>query len=241
MTRNTHHPPHNSDTTGLTLIELVAAMAVFAMVAVMGLQALTGTLRMRDRLGARADQAAALSLGLTQLRHDLSAMLPLVFHAPGGGQQSALALSPDGRTLAFSIGGQPDLPPISGQGLHRVEWRFDPARGQLWRRVWPVLQPASPSAAFPEVLMLGPATGSSPNRVTGQLTGLTLRSFWPDQGWRPGVSSGLPDVAPAPGAGDSDNPLVLVANSYSDTLPDAIEITLRIDGLGPVTLVETLR
>jgi len=42
-------------TRGLTLVELVVALGIFALVAVMGLQSLTIGLSMRDRLGVQAD------------------------------------------------------------------------------------------------------------------------------------------------------------------------------------------
>ena len=46
---------------GLTLLELVAVLAIFSLVAVMGLQALSGMMRARDRLhdDARRGIAAA--------------------------------------------------------------------------------------------------------------------------------------------------------------------------------------
>ncbi len=220
---------HDSAERGLTLIELVAAMAIFALVAVMGLQALTGSLRMRDRLDGMATELGDLGVGLALLRNDLSALLPLLFHPPGGGVRSALALSADGRTLSFSIGGQAGLPPEDGLGLHRVEWRLDPARQQLLRRSWPVPNPASGAAASPEVV-----------RLSG-VTGLSVRSYWPVLGWLPGTESGQPRIAPELGPGDRDGPLAQVASSYSDTLPEAVEVTLEISGRGPVRLLEALR
>ncbi|PCJ04065.1 MAG: hypothetical protein COB16_11530 [Rhodobacteraceae bacterium] len=220
-------------TRGLTLIELVAAMALFALVAVMGLQALTANLRMRDRLTQMEQQAGELSLGLALLRNDLSALLPVLFHPPGGGSRSAIHLSDDGLTLSFSVSGQPELPPGPGRdpglGLHRVEWRLDVARQQLMRRVWPVLSPSSDQSVSPEV---------------GYLSGVTdlgLRSLWPQLGWLPGVVSSAPRAAPELGGGDTDGVLIRLADSYSDTLPEAVELILQIEGLGPVRLLEGMR
>ena len=218
---------------GLTLIELVAALAVFALVAVMGLQALTANLRMRDRLTTMEQQAAELSLGLTLLRNDLSALLPVVFYPPSGGSRSALHLSDDGQTLSFSVAGQPELPSELGAdpglGLHRVEWRLDRSHQQLMRRVWPVLSPTSPQAASPEVAYLS------------GVTGLSLRSLWPQLGWLPGVTSTAPRAAPDLGGGDRDGVLTRLADSYSDTLPQAVELHLQIKGLGRVSLLEMVR
>lgn len=220
-------------TRGLTLIELVAAMALFALVAVMGLQALTANLRMRDRLAVMEQQAGELSLGLALLRNDLSALLPVLFHPPGGGSRSAIHLSSDGLTLSFSVSGQPELPPgperDPGLGLHRVEWRLDVARQQMMRRVWPVLSPAADQSISPEVAYLS------------GVTGLNLRSLWPQLGWLPGVANGAPRVAPELGESDGDGVLTRLADSYSDALPEAVELRLQIEGLGSVRLLEGMR
>jgi len=212
---------------------LVAAMALFALVAVMGLQALTANLRMRDRLTTMEQQAGELSLGLALLRNDLSALLPVLFHPPEGGSRSAIHLSDDGLTLSFSLAGQPELPPAVGAdpglGLHRVEWRLDVARQQLMRRVWPVLSPASAQSVSPEVAYLS------------GVTGVSLRSLWPQLGWLPGVTSTAPRAAPELGGGDRDGALTRLADSYSDTLPEAVELRLQIKGLGPVLLLEAVR
>jgi len=214
---------------GLTLIELVAAMALFALLAVMGLQALTTGLRQRDHLAALDQEVAEASLGLALLRNDLAAMVPLLFHPPGGGRRSALHLSRDGRSLGLSIGGQSDLPPLQTRGLHRVQWRLEPGSGRLLRRVWPVLTPASASAAQPEVAYFS------------TVRSFTLRSHWPQLGWVDGADSGVLDSAPEPEAGDSDGGLVAQSSLYSDTLPQAVELTLQIDGLGPVRLLQVLQ
>ena len=220
-------------TRGLTLIELVTALALFALVAVMGLQALTANLRMREQLVRMDQQAAELSLGLTLLRSDLSALLPLLFHPPGGGSRSAIHLSEDGLTLSFTIGGQPALsagPGVKpGLGLHRVQWRLDVPSQRLMRRVWVGLSPASDQSLRPEVAYLS------------GVSGFGLRSLWPQLGWRPGVVSGVQTVAPDLGGGDGDGVMVRLADSYSDTLPQALELSLQIDGLGPLRLLEALR
>lgn len=212
---------------GLTLIELVVAMAIFALVAVMGLQALTGAMRMRDRLAGIDAETAELGLALGLLRADLRALVPLLFHPPGGGTESALDLRE--QVLALSLAGQPDLSPRPGPGLQRAEWRLDAETGTLRRRVWPALYPAQSEVAAPEVVLL-----------TG-LRGWSLRSHWPDQGWVAGVTSGvLQSAPPVPGA-DSDEGLRALPDSYSSTLPQAIELTLETEDFGRIVLLESLQ
>ena len=220
-------------TRGLTLIELVAALALFALVAVMGLQALTANLRLRDQLAQKEQQAGELSLGLALLRADLAMLLPVLFHPPEGGSRSAIHLSEDGLTLSFSVAGQPELPPElgvdPGLGLHRVEWRLDRSRQQLMRRIWPVLSPATARVVTPEVAYLS------------GVSDLSLRSLWPQLGWLPGVTSNAPREAPELGGGDRDGVLTRLADSYSDSLPEAVELRLQIEGLGPLVLLEVVR
>lgn len=224
-------PPNKGCDTGLTLIELVAAMAIFALIAVMGLQSLTATLRTRDRLADMSHANAALSLPLALLRGDLTATVPMLFYPPGGATpQSAVRLAgADGaaRILSFSIAGQPVLDAAGAPrvaAFHRVEWRL--ADGILHRRVWPVLDPAA-EARSPEVA------------VMEGVSRMAVRSYWPQIGWHDGV--GVPTgTVPDPIALDADLSGG-AAEVFSDTLPLAIEVTLHTEALGPISLLETLK
>jgi general secretion pathway protein J len=214
---------------GLTLIELVVAMAIFALVAVMGLQALTGAMRMRDRLTEIDTETAELGLVLSLLRADLSAAVPLLFYPPKGPPVSALLLSDGGRTMGLSLAGQPDLNPAPGPGLQRAEWQYDAALGTLSRRAWPALYPAASVQPSPQVVLLR------------GLRGWSLRSHWPELGWVAGLSSGVLQSGP-PGAGaDSDAGTQAMPDSYSSTLPEAIELTLETESFGRIVLLESLK
>lgn len=210
--------------TGLSLLELVVAMALFALVAVMGLQLMTGTLRMRDRLEVTATESAEFSRALALLRADLTNAVPLLFDPPGDAPPlSALIATPDGFHL--SIAGQFDLPPIKGLGIHRVQWHRT-SDGTLFRSLWPVLSPAAPGAQSPESPVL-----------TG-VTAVSLRSFWPVQGWVNGTNA--PQVTVSGPAQDSDRG-PLAASAYTDQLPIAVEVTLQTRDYGALTLVEVLQ
>lgn len=248
-----------SHTRGLTLIELVLAMAIFALVATMGLQALTGALRMRDRLVQTEVETGELAYALGLLRKDLAALTPMVFRPPDGVPRSAIDLATDGRRLGLSISGQPDLPPLSGPGLHRVDWRLETGsdqrggqiraqtRGQsggqtgqtgqsasrLTRQVWPTLTPASAAVAQPRMIVL-----EGVQRVT-------LRTFWPDIGWVAGSTpiqlQGQPISALSSGLRDSDSGAGVSVSSYTSALPDAVELTLDTARFGRLVLIESLK
>lgn len=145
---------------GITLLELVAAMAIFALVAVMGLQALSGAIRARDRLTEVDIRSAGLSRALTLLRRDLKAAAPLPFLPVGSDEAEWPFIDrvfQDG-SMTFSVTGQPVLPDVNAAGQSRVIWRYDRGTGQLTRQVWPVLRPATSAAQAEAVVLLDNVT-----------------------------------------------------------------------------------
>lgn len=217
---------------GLTLIELVVAMSVFALVATMGIQTLSGSLRLRDRLVETDNETAALGMTVALLRTDVAAAVPLLFYAPGGSPLSAIDLSPGGQTFSVSTGGQPDLPSSVGLGVHRVEWRVDPGAQVLLRRSWPTLYPASPGQVSVEVPMLDGVTSFS------------IRSYFAGSGWMNGTSfipPGGQSVATSAQAQDADGAQGMRFNRYSSRLPDAVEIVIQTADTGTITLLESFK
>jgi len=159
---------------GLTLIELVAAMAIFALVAVMGLQTLGGMIRARDRTSEAATDAAALSRGLVLLRADLKAAADLSFWPPGAvaPDPPLLDLSAEEGRLAFSTEARAVLPGAQAAGTERVIWRHDRQNERLLRSAWPVLHPASDAARGAETV------------IFENVAGLRVRAYsGPEEGW----------------------------------------------------------
>lgn len=228
---------------GLSLFELVVAMALFAMVATLGLQALSGTVQIGSRLGAVSAQVGAESRAVTLLRQDLSRMVGLRFHPPGaeGFGQSALSLSADGLQLSFSIAGQHDdvAAPITGAsmtaGLQRVVWRLDPASGQLSRQIWPGLHPAHARQQAPATVWLT------------EVASLQLRSFSRQTGWVTGVRpeagslSSEPVSSLAPTLDNLDGDQLLLPDYSSDRLPLALDLVLTRRNGDQLRLLEVLR
>lgn len=117
---------------GLTLLELVVATAIFALVAVLATQALTGGLIQRRGLERAEAEGAELMRLLSLLRQDLDSAVPQP-HRPSG-EAGGPALAPDagGAGFAISRAGPGDL-------LQRVRWRIDPGAATLWRRAGPLV------------------------------------------------------------------------------------------------------
>ena len=207
---------------GLTLVELVVAMAIFAMVSVMGLQGITGMMRMRDRLETQADATRDLARAVALLRADLGAVVPLPFFPPGGAApEPAVQASRGG--LAISVGGQPGLGNDPAPGFARIVWRVDPVSGRLLRQGWTRLTPADDRAELPEVT------------VMTAVRSLSLRSYLgPTQGWRPGVPAAVQPVQGDAAVAPSDT-------AARGALPLAVELTLDTETFGTVTMIESLQ
>ena len=227
--RGADHP-----TKGLTLIELVVALGIFALVAVMGLQSLTISLTLRDRLGTQADATDQLGQGAALLRNDLASALPLMFFPPGtGAPGSALRPLRGGQGFSLSVGGQPGIPRALGGmdavAKQRVDWRYDPQKERLTRQAWPTLYPVNASQQGPEVAVLE------------GITGLSTRSYWSGQGWLPGLRSNQRGEPAEIKTGDGDRAGGVAPEVYSGTLPRAVEITLETRDFGEITLLEYLQ
>ncbi|PYG27244.1 type II secretion system protein GspJ [Pelagimonas varians] len=212
--------PHRD--AGLTLIELVVAMSIFALVAVMGAQALTGMMRNQESLTAKADQNARLSRAVSMLRADLSAAIPMSFYPPDR-QPPQSAIRFRSGVLSISVAGRQSFESerTVGSGFQRVEWRLQ--NGTLSRHSWSTLIPAQNSA-----LQQG-------QEVLTGVRGLSLRSYVNGRGWIDGLGIAAP-VTTTVGDGDSSAGAPEV---YSSTLPQAIELNFDIDGLGPLTVLES--
>lgn len=208
---------------GLSLIELVVAMAIFGLIAVLGAQALAGLLRQRDTLSERAALALSVHRAVAQVRADLGAAVPMLFHPPDADLPRS-AIAPLGTGFALSTGGQPLIGDDGRAALHRVEWRLED--GKLTRSTWPTLIPATPSARHP------------PMPVADGVTALQVRTYWPGIGWTDGATPPRDILAALP---DADAAGPATPEVYSDALPAAVEIVLRFDGVGDVDILQALR
>lgn len=215
---------------GLTLIELVAAMAIFATIAVMGLQSIGVAVRQQERLAAVDHASQSLGNALGQIRGDLDAAMPLLFYPPGQTPQSALSLSPDGQTLGISIGGQatwPSHPDL--RRTHRAMWHLDPQTEVLSRQTWQALIPADPSTRTPKVTLL-----------QGVLD-MHVRSYWVGEGWRDGLTARRPTRLTGEVKSDGDDGGRTSPEVYSSNLPAAIELTLTTRDYGTLSIVQSFQ
>lgn len=114
--------------TGFTLIELVVAMAIFALLALAGWKVFDGLMRTRERATAHADQLSAWQIAYAQLLRDCQQAIarPVVTST---GPEAALVT--DGQTLTLTRTGVIDPRINQSDGIARV--RYEVQNQQLVR------------------------------------------------------------------------------------------------------------
>lgn len=167
---------------GFTLLELMVAMAIFAMLAVAGWQVFDGVNRARERAQFHADNLAVLQYAYLQLQQDMNQMIPyqavdtqgansLINNAPtnnaannntnNSNQENAPAPEPfmslDGARISFVRFADPDPRYQSSASVQHIEYIF--ADERLIRRQYTSLAGGSDSISLDSVLLEGVTAG----------------------------------------------------------------------------------
>ncbi len=155
---------------GFTLLELIVAIAIFAIVAVLAYGGLNSVLNQRRGIEDRLNRIATLQKAYMRMRADFQQIRNRSVRDPYGDQLPALYVTPSSPMLEFTRGGwrNPLFQPRSSQ--ERVSYRVNDAK--LLRDSWRVLDRVQ---------------GSEPNELV-MLEGvdeIAWRFFGPDGSWQP--------------------------------------------------------
>ena len=156
---------------GFTLLELMVAMAIFAMLAVAGWQVFDSVNRARERAQFHADNLAVLQYAYLQLQQDMGQIIP--YQALSGqnsaatndattdGQEKTLVPEPfmslDGEHVSFVRFADPDPRYQSTASVQHVEYIF--ADERLIRRQYTTVGGGSDSISLDSVLLEGVSAG----------------------------------------------------------------------------------
>ena len=160
---------------GFTLLELMVAMAIFAMLAVAGWQVFDGVNRARERVQRHADNLAVLQYAYLQLQQDMAQVIP--YQAlntqnnstndstsnsnQAGEQKNEIAPEPfmrvDGEHVSFVRFADPDPRYQSSTSLQHIEYIF--ADERLIRRQYTSLEDGRDSVSLDSVLLEGVTAG----------------------------------------------------------------------------------
>jgi len=125
------------DAQGFTLLELLVAIAIFAIAAQLGYGGLRHILDGRAALAPRYEETARLRHAVTLLERDFSAARPRAVR-DALGEPAPAFVAGGGETLALfsrADAARPTL--LDAVGLYRVAYRLE--QGELLRDTWPVL------------------------------------------------------------------------------------------------------
>lgn len=189
---------------GFTLLELLVAVALLAVLAGLAHVALRETLAAGAASAAARERLASAQLGLATLQRELGAALARPVIAADGSPAPALRGGP--LELELTTGGHLAGAEPPRSRLRRV--RYSLADGDLRRAHWAVLDRAGDSEPLLE------------RSVLDGIGAARLRYLAPGGGW-------LEQWPPAAAAAGAPGEGLLL-------LPRAVELTLDIDGLGPV-------
>jgi len=158
---------------GFTLLELMVAMAIFAMLAVAGWQVFDSVNRARERAQYHANNLAVLQYAYLQLQQDMGQII--AYQAPdaqsvsnngnnnnNNNQTNPTAAKPfmslDGEHINFVRFADPDPRYQSSTSVQRVEYIF--ADERLIRRQYTSIQGGRDSVSLDSVLLEGVTAGS---------------------------------------------------------------------------------
>ena len=120
---------------GFTLVEMMVALFIFAMLSVAGVIMLRTAVDSDEITAENLGQMAEMQRFVSLMEADLSQVLPRASRDEGGGRVAAFASEaggPEAAFLKFTRGGQSNINGEARSNLERVEYRL--AEGNLERR-----------------------------------------------------------------------------------------------------------
>lgn len=140
---------------GFTLIEVLIAMAIFAVLSTMTFQALQGTLSIQERIDEHVQEFTEFQIVWTVLLRDLMNMARRPVSAEYGDTEAAFVMDRDGLCpLTFTRGGLQAGVTFTKTGMQRVSYCLEGV-DELYRVVWPVLDRSGDTEPQKSLLMSG--------------------------------------------------------------------------------------
>ncbi|MFN8604460.1 MAG: type II secretion system minor pseudopilin GspJ [Candidatus Binatia bacterium] len=124
---------------GFTLLELLVAMAIFAIVGVMALTGYTQLERQSETVEQRLARTRDIQTAVQAISSDIEQMEPRPIRSPIGDTPipAVVAGGDPGYVIAFTRAGWSNTAGVQRPTEQRVAYRLE--GGELWRDSWPVL------------------------------------------------------------------------------------------------------
>ncbi len=177
---------------GFTLMEVMVAITIFALIGVASYRMLSAVAGSDERLARSGEQLVAINRALWLLGQDLEQLMPRPVRDAGGQRRPALQLDPSlDLPLQLTRGGRANPLQLPRSAMQRVAWSVGPhpehenpdsdhygdGTRYLLRHVWPMLDGAG-AGENAQVQVVLPAVEGMELAVRGQRSG--LRPAWPD-------------------------------------------------------------
>lgn len=202
------HTLHLRRVTGFTLLELLIAIAIFAIVAVLAMSGYNELLMQRERAGQSMQRARTIQRAVTRLAQDFEQLEPRpVRNATATINDPALCSNCNPYQVELTRAGWTNPAGVSRSTLQRVGYRL--LNGKLYRDYWTVLDRSLSSTAT-QALLIDKVTGFS-------LRFMDFNRQWQTT-WPAGSTGGTP-------------------TAIARALPLAIEITLTLEDWGELKRV----
>jgi general secretion pathway protein J len=193
---------------GFTLLELMIAIMIFAIMSAMAYGGLNSALNTRDHADAQAERLAQLQKTMMIMERDIEQAIDRPVRNNYGDTQPALSGSGYGSSLLeFSRSGRPNPMQLQRSNLERVGYLLQ--EDKLLRQLWPVLDRSLDSEPY-EALLLD------------KVKGIDLRFLDENKQWQtqwPSATPPDPNQPPPP------------------AMPRAVEITLDLEDWGRIRRV----
>ncbi|HEU0195847.1 MAG TPA: type II secretion system minor pseudopilin GspJ [Nevskiaceae bacterium] len=149
----TRQCPRCAPADGFTLLELLVAIGVFAVMAAMAYGGLISVLDIRAQLQDRFDRTAAYQKAYWLMRDDFQNGLNRPIRDGADSVRFALQYTPLDHEVDFTRGGFPNPLHLPRSTLRRIGYFWDSDKKALVRRTWPVLDRTSTTQAVDTVLL----------------------------------------------------------------------------------------
>jgi general secretion pathway protein J len=189
---------------GFTLIEILVAMAIFALVGVMAMSGYTQLAKQSEYQQQRLERVHEVQRAVQTLAQDLTQIEPRSIREPIGDQRIPALQAGDSveYKIEFTRAGWTNTAGLPRATLQRVAYRLD--QDGLWRDHWQVLDRTQASAPVRVKLL-------------GKVRAVTFRFMSSDNQWL--------ERWPAPGSNPAEQ---------ERTRPAAVEVTLDLEDWGEI-------
>ena len=166
---------------GFTLLEVMVALVIFAVLGVLTILGLHAVLRTHQQLTLRNEQLQQVAITMALLRRDAEQVIDRTVLDAGGSHLPAVSVGGDGN-LAWTTSGLVNPLGIQRRGdMERVDYRLQGQRLERW--TWPALDRAPNTRPIKQVLL---------NHVTQ----MSIHCLTADNRWVVGWPSTMTEMMP---------------------------------------------